>query len=111
MSVCESVGIDSAGACVVFDGVRRNVRCVFISVSTHWVHRREGGRGDWVRSAAVRGDLCVGAVFSVRCTGTEVTHQLTDPRIKNGLDLVSQVLPSDMLLKIIEQTLQLCLTE
>lgn len=61
VSVCESVGIDSAGAYVVFDGVRRNVRCVFISVSTRWVYRREGGRGDWVRSAAVRGDECVGA--------------------------------------------------
>lgn len=76
---------------------------------------RSGGRGGWVRSAAVRGAVCVGAVFSVRCAGTEVTHQLTDPRIKNGLDLVSQVLPSDILLKILiilkEQTLQLCLTE
>lgn len=100
----------------MFDGVRWNVRCVFISASTRCAHRRDGGRGDWVRSAAVRGAVCVGAVFSVRNTGTEVTCQLTYPRIKNGLDLVSQVLPSDILLKIIiiilkQQTLQLCLTE
>lgn len=74
---------------------------------------RIGGRGGWVRSAAVRGDVRVGDVFSVRRTGAEVTHQLTDPRIKNGLDLVSQVLPGDKLLKIIItlKELQLCLTE
>lgn len=74
------------------------------------------GAGGWVRSTAVRGDVCVTGVFSVPCTGTgtEVTHQLTEPRFKNGLDLVSQVLPSDILLKNNNNTkraLQLCLTE